>query len=81
MSEMGILGFAVALLFALRMVHAAGRGLLYAASPSERRLSIACFAAFLAILLHSFVDQNMYRNANALTVMWIAGIATARGPR
>ena len=40
----------------------------------ERALGIALTAALAAILLHSFVDFNLYVPANAMLVVWIAGI-------
>jgi hypothetical protein len=38
---------------------------------------MACTGSFAAILLHSFVDFNLYIPANAMLLAWIAGIAAA----
>jgi hypothetical protein len=40
-------------------------------------LAIACAGSFTAILLHSFVDFNLYVPANSLLFAWIAGIGSA----
>lgn len=47
------------------------------ASPDNRSLAIACAGSFTAILLHSFVDFNLYVPANSLLFAWIAGIGSA----
>lgn len=78
LAEMGFIGFGLALLLLLRVLHSAVRGALYARSIDGRTLSIACIASLTAIILHSFVDFNLYRPANALAVCWIAGIAATR---
>ncbi len=76
LAEIGVFGFAAGALFLFRILYSAIRETVYATSPDERYISIACLAALTAISLHSFTDFNMYRNANALTVAWIAGIAS-----
>jgi hypothetical protein len=38
-------------------------------------IAIGCLGAASAILLHSFVDFNMYVPANGLEFAWILGVA------
>ena len=78
LAEMGSIGFGLAFVLLLRVLYSAVRGALYARSIDDRYLSIACIASLTAIMLHSFVDFNMYRPANAFAVCWIAGIAATR---
>jgi O-antigen ligase len=78
LAESGVAGFAIGFVLLLLILRAALRGAIYARSLDDRLLSIACIASFTAILLHSFVDFNMYVPANGLTVAWIAGIAAVR---
>jgi hypothetical protein len=40
-----------------------------------RWLSIACVGALSAILLHSFVDFNLYVPANGFLAVWVAAMA------
>jgi Fe2+ transport system protein B len=42
-----------------------------------RALAIACIAAIVAILAHSFVDFNLYIPANAMVLAWICGMAVS----
>ena len=44
---------------------------------STRYLGIACIAALVAILAHSFTDYNFYIPANAMLVAWIAGVVAS----
>jgi O-antigen ligase len=78
LTEMGIPGVAVAIALVILVLYAAARGAIYAASPDERMLFIACIASLTAILLHSFVDFNLYVPANSYTVAWICGVAATR---
>jgi len=75
LAEAGVLAFAAGLLFVLRVFQRAVRGILYAHSIDERNVAIACVASMTAMLLHSFVDFNMYVPANALVFAWVTGIA------
>jgi O-antigen ligase len=76
LAELGIVGFVAGLIFVLRLVGHTIRGATYSMSFDERYLAIACIGSFTAILLHSFVDFNMYIPANSLVFAWIAGIAS-----
>jgi hypothetical protein len=44
-------------------------------SNDRRYVALACAGSFAAIMLHSFVDFNLYIPANAMLLAWIAGIA------
>ena len=76
LAELGIFGFAAGLFFVMRIFLGAGREALRSESIDERCLAAACVAAMSAMLLHSFVDFNMYVPANAMVFAWIAGIAS-----
>jgi O-antigen ligase len=76
LAEMGIAGFAVGLLLLGMVLRSAVRGALYANSLDDRMMATACLASLTAILLHSFVDFNMYVPVNALAVAWIGGIGS-----
>ncbi|MBI1896300.1 MAG: O-antigen ligase family protein [Acidobacteria bacterium] len=71
------LGLPAALLLAL----IAGRLLIGTAAALRREdsncLAAGCLGALAAILLHSFVDFNLYIPANALLLSWIAGISSS----
>ncbi|MGD0500608.1 MAG: O-antigen ligase family protein [Bryobacteraceae bacterium] len=77
LAELGLVGFAAGFVFVFRILARAGRSVLYARSIDRRYRAIACVAAFTCILLHSFVDFNMYIQANAFTFAWIAGVASS----
>jgi O-antigen ligase len=62
--ELGIIGF---LLTAVLIGSALKQAL--------RAEHIACVGALCAILLHSFVDFNLYIPANAMVLAWISGMA------
>ena len=76
LAEMGILGFGLGVALLLLVLWSAIRGAVYARDSDARILQIACLGSLVAILLHSFVDFNMYVPANAITVAWIVGIAS-----
>lgn len=78
LAEGGIAGFAMGCLLLVLVLRSAIRGAIYARSLENRLLAIACIASLTAILLHSFVDFNMYVPGNALAVAWVAGIAAKR---
>jgi O-antigen ligase len=75
MAEMGLIGFAAGLFFILRTMQRTLRGAVYARSMDQRYLAIGCIASITGILLHSFVDFNMYVPANGYAFAWILGIA------
>ncbi|MBL8212435.1 MAG: O-antigen ligase family protein [Bryobacterales bacterium] len=73
--EAGIPAFAAGLLLILRLVWRTLRSAVYATNPEQRYLAIACSGSFTAVLLHSFVDFNLYVPANFVAFCWIAGMA------
>jgi O-antigen ligase len=75
MAEMGLIGFAAGLFFIARTLHRTLRGGVYARSLDQRYLAIGCVASMTGILLHSFVDFNMYVPANGFAFAWVLGIA------
>jgi len=84
LTEMGVLGFSVGLALLLIVLWSTLRSAVYARDTDDRLMQIACLGSLVAILLHSFVDFNMYVPANAFTVAWIAGVASiglARVPK
>lgn len=78
LAEMGIIGFVIGLILVLRVLYSAIYGAIYAGLPDDRLFSIACIGSLTAILLHSFVDFNLYVPANAFAIAWIAGMASTR---
>jgi len=84
LAELGLFGFAAGLLFVSRVFQRAFRATFHSGSVDGRYVAIACVASMTAILLHSFVDFNMYVPANGMLFAWIAGIAgislTRRSP-
>lgn len=77
LAELGILGFTILAAIIAGILTRILRGILVITSEEHRLLVIGCAGAFVAILLHSFVDFNMYIPANAMTLAWIAGIGSA----
>jgi O-antigen ligase len=74
MAELGLLGFIAGLALLLRVLWTVLRAALEERALDVRYRAIACAGAFTAILLHSFVDFNLYMPANAMLLAWIAGI-------
>lgn len=75
LAELGTVGFGILLVLMLWMVRNALRGSSAAAGSNKRYLGIACAGALTAILLHSLVDFNLYIPANAMLLVWIAGVS------
>ncbi len=71
LAELGIPGFALGLVLAVRILAAAARR----HRTSLRPLALACLASLAALLLHSLVDFNSTIPANAFALAWISGIA------
>ena len=73
LSETGFLGFGLCAIFVTLILW----NLLSSLGHSDLRarcLAIACLGSLAAILLHSFVDHNLYMPANAMAVAWVCGI-------
>jgi O-antigen ligase len=75
LAELGGPAFLVGLLFMLGVFRQAIRSGMNEPSSDRRYVALACAGSFAAILLHSFVDFNLYIPANAMLLAWIAGIA------
>ncbi len=75
LAELGIFGFCAGLLFVARVFQGATASAVAARTVDERYIAIACLASITAILLHSFVDFNMYVPANGMAFAWVAGMA------
>lgn len=75
LAELGAVGFGLLVLLALRMFWNSLRGSAAPVGTDERYLGIACAGALTAITLHSLVDFNLYIPANAMLLVWIAGVS------
>jgi len=75
LAEFGIVGFLILGALLVRILIRVFRATL--GDGPQRYLAIACGGSLTAILLHSFVDFNLYIPANAMVLAWIAGIAEA----
>jgi O-antigen ligase len=72
--ELGILGFLIAAVLIGRIFIRLWREIYADEDSEEHALAVGCIAALAAILIHSFVDFNLYVPANAMTMAWISGI-------
>jgi O-antigen ligase len=77
LAELGALGFLVGLVLVLRLFTKTLRAAIDGPSTDRRYVSLACTGSFVAILLHSLVDFNLYIPANAMLLAWIAGLAAS----
>lgn len=75
-AELGLIAFAAGLFFLLLLFLRSARAAL-TADPPRRLIALACAGAFVAILVHSAADFNLYLPANAMLLAWISGIAAA----
>ncbi len=78
LAETGVIGLGIGLILLFRVIYSAIYGAIYAGLPDDRLLSIACIGSLTAIVLHSFVDFNLYVPANAFVIAWVSGIASTR---
>jgi O-antigen ligase len=76
LAELGLVGFSILAAILVGLLVQTLRGAVGFGNESSRLLLIACAGGFVAILLHSVVDFNMYIPANAMTLAWIAGLAS-----
>ena len=72
--ELGIVGFAAGLFVVARALRSGVRASRAAVGKPYRYLGIACIASMGALLLHSFVDFNLYVPTNAMVAAWIVGL-------
>ena len=74
LAELGLPGFLIVAAGAFWITRRAVRGAVELQDPEKRYFAVACAGALAAILLHSTVDFNLYIPANAMVLMWIAGM-------
>jgi O-antigen ligase len=77
LAELGIFAFLAGVILGGRLVVATIRRALHPPSVDERFLMIGCAGSLVAMLLHSFVDFNLYVPANGAVFAWICGIAAS----
>lgn len=80
LAEIGAPAFLVGVLFMLGVFRQAVRSAMKEPANDQRYVALACAGAFVAIMLHSFVDFNLYIPANAMLLAWITGIAASGKP-
>lgn len=73
--EGGWIGLGIVSLLVGWVVWSTARTVSFTDSGDGRFFALAALTALVAILLHSLMDFNLYRAANALTFAWVAGIA------
>lgn len=76
LAELGAIGFAIAAFGMTALFVSAARLAVHTPDPSARYIAIGSCASLVAILIHSFVDHNLYIPANAMLVAWIAGVVS-----
>ena len=76
LAELGFIGFAILAAAIVGVLIPVAKGIVKAADENRRLLLVACVGSFTAIGLHSLVDFNLYIPANAMTLAWIAGVAS-----
>ena len=78
LDELGVIGFALAMTLAGRIVW---RSIALWLRPESRYswLGLGLLAAFAAAGVHSTVEFNLYIPANALALAWLAGVAASPG--
>ena len=79
LAELGLLGFPILLLLAVRTFGRAFAAADLPAGDDSRYVGIACVGSLTAIALHSVVDFNLYIPANAMLFVWVAGLAEGLG--
>jgi len=76
-AELGALGSLIAAGLAVMVVLPALRAAATRSNNDGRYLAIGCTGAFVAILIHSCADFNLYIPANGFLLAWICGIAAS----
>ena len=77
--ELGAIGFLIAAILIGCIFVRGWRERNMDEESEEHALAIGCIASLAAILIHSFVDFNLYVPANAMTMAWILGITAGLG--
>jgi O-antigen ligase len=75
--ELGGIGFAIAAVSMMSLFLTAVRAIVRNVDPAARYLAIGCVGAFVAILMHSYTDLNLYIPANGMLLAWIAGVVAS----
>ena len=76
LAELGFLGFTIFAAAVISLLIPVFRGLKEPTIGDRRLLAVGCVGGLAAMALHSMVDFNMYIPANAMTLAWIAGLAS-----
>jgi O-antigen ligase len=76
LAELGAVGLLALLIVAAMVYRRLFRNLWERREPY---FYAACLGSLVAIALHSFVDFNLYKPANAMVVAWVAGLASSYG--
>jgi O-antigen ligase len=76
LAELGFVGFSILAAAIISVLVPIFRGLKGSMIESRRLVTVGCVGGITAIALHSMVDFNMYIPANAMTLAWIAGVAS-----
>lgn len=76
LAELGIVGFSILAAILTGLLTQIFRDALGSGDENRRLLLVACAGGFIAVLLHSLVEFNMYIPANAMTLAWIAGLGS-----
>jgi O-antigen ligase len=79
LAELGIVGFSLLAVCAGSIVSETTRAVFESENSEKRLLAVASAGSILAIALHSMVEFDTYIPANAMTLAWIAGIASSLG--
>jgi O-antigen ligase len=79
LAELGFIGFSILAAAIVGVCLPVARGIIHMADEPHRLLLVACAGSFVAIALHSVVDFNLYIPANAMVLVWIAGVASVNG--
>jgi O-antigen ligase len=77
LSELGVIGFAIAVAGMIVVFLSAAFAVFHSGDSATSHVAIASVAALAAILIHSFTDYNLYIPANAMVVAWIAGVVAS----
>ena len=78
-AEAGLIGFAICVMLAGRLILGALRASLGNNPRRQMALAAACMGSLTAILVHSFVDFNLRIPANGMVLFWVLGVSAACG--
>jgi O-antigen ligase len=75
-AELGFVGAALLAAIAIGIVAQILNGILKLVDEDRRLVVVGCAGSLLAMLMHSLVDFNTRIPANAMTLVWIAAVAS-----